>query len=375
MGAVGPDRRQQDPQPERSATTRRRTSTPISLYASLPNVVVVSTKLPINSARRARRLRAQEPQTFRTARSATAARSTWPARCFEQLAGAKMQHVPYRVTSQLQADLIAGSVPVSFQLLPNVVGGDQERPGARRSPWPADKRLAALPDVPTAAEAGLKGFESAAWFGFLAPRGTPQPVIDRLNREIVAAVADPAVRARFTDFGAEPITSTPEEFGALHLRRSREVARDHHQGRHHRRSLIREAPPLHPVEDRRRVACRVRARAAAGRAARVDARARLAGGLRGVLVSAARAARRAAAAQGRVQPRRRRRRHAEGACAPTRRAAGAARGRRHGPPDGRVRRLGGAASLPPVRRVRRTAGAGRMEGAPAAPAREFHGRA
>jgi tripartite-type tricarboxylate transporter receptor subunit TctC len=74
------------------------------------------------------------------------------------------------------------------------------------------RRLAALPDVPTTAQAGLKGFESAAWFGFLAPKGTPRPPIDRLNKEIAAAVADPAVRTRFTDFGAEPIASTPEEF-------------------------------------------------------------------------------------------------------------------------------------------------------------------
>jgi tripartite-type tricarboxylate transporter receptor subunit TctC len=75
----------------------------------------------------------------------------------------------------------------------------------------SNKRLAAIPDVPTAAEAGLKGFESAAWFGFLAPRGTPRPAIDRLYKEIAAAVADPAVRSRFTDFGAEPLASTPEE--------------------------------------------------------------------------------------------------------------------------------------------------------------------
>jgi tripartite-type tricarboxylate transporter receptor subunit TctC len=122
-----------------------------------------------------------------------------------------MQHVPYRITSQLQADLISGQVPVSFQLLPNVIGAiksGQARPLAVA----ASKRLAALPNVPTAAEAGVKGYESNAWFGFIAPRGTPRPAIDRLNKEIVAATADPAVRGRMTDFGAEPLASTPEEF-------------------------------------------------------------------------------------------------------------------------------------------------------------------
>jgi tripartite-type tricarboxylate transporter receptor subunit TctC len=74
-------------------------------------------------------------------------------------------------------------------------------------------RLAALPNVPTAAEAGLKGWESSAWFGFFGPRGMPRPMVERLNREVVAAIGDPAVRERFKDFGAEPLTSTPEELG------------------------------------------------------------------------------------------------------------------------------------------------------------------
>lgn len=100
---------------------------------------------------------------------------------------------------------------MGFQLLPNIIGG--VKAGQIRALAVASKqRLAALPDVPTAAEAGLKNYESAAWFGFLAPRGTPRAPIDRLNREIAAAVADPAVRSLFTGFGAEPIVSTPEEF-------------------------------------------------------------------------------------------------------------------------------------------------------------------
>ena len=138
--------------------------------------------------------------------------------------------------------MVAGIVPVSFQLLPNVIGGIKSGQ-LRALAVTANKRLAALPEVPTAAEAGLKGFESAAWFGFLAPRGTPKAAIDLLNKEVVAAVADPAVRGRFTDFGAEPITSTPEEFAPLRLRRGRELARDHHPGRHHARIASRTRRP------------------------------------------------------------------------------------------------------------------------------------
>jgi tripartite-type tricarboxylate transporter receptor subunit TctC len=74
-------------------------------------------------------------------------------------------------------------------------------------------RLAALPDVPTAAELGVKGFESSAWFGFVAPRGTPRPIVEKLNSEVRAALAEPAVRGRFVEFGAEPLTSTPDDMG------------------------------------------------------------------------------------------------------------------------------------------------------------------
>lgn len=182
---------------------------PISLYASLPNVVVASSKLPVTTlAELVDYVRKTPVVPYGSAGNGTSQHLA--GALFEQLAGAKMQHVPYRITSQMQGDMVAGIVPVSFQLLPNVIGGIKSGQ-LRALAVTAGKRLAALPEVPTAAEAGLKGFESAAWFGFLAPKGTPKVAIERLNKEVIAAVADPAVRARFTDFGAEPVTSTPEE--------------------------------------------------------------------------------------------------------------------------------------------------------------------
>jgi tripartite-type tricarboxylate transporter receptor subunit TctC len=184
---------------------------PISLYASMPNVVTVSAKLLIQSLAELTQYVRQNPKTPYSSVGNGSSQHLAGA-FFEQLTGATMQHVPYRITSQLQADLISGQVPVSFQLLPNVIGAiksGQARPLAVA----AAKRLPALPNVPTAAEAGVKGYESNAWFGFVGPRGTPRGAIERLNREIVAATADPAVRARMTEFGAEPLASTPEEFG------------------------------------------------------------------------------------------------------------------------------------------------------------------
>jgi tripartite-type tricarboxylate transporter receptor subunit TctC len=184
---------------------------PISLYAILPNIVVVSAKLPIHSLKELTdyvRTNANVPYGSVGPGSSQHLAGAF----FEQLAGVRMTHVPYRVTAQLVGDLIAGEVPVSFQLLPNVVGqikSGQVRPLAVAS----DRRMSALPQVPTAAEAGVKGYESAAWFAFLAPRGTPRAIVDRLHAEIASAMADPAVRARFGEFGAEPMASTPEELG------------------------------------------------------------------------------------------------------------------------------------------------------------------
>jgi tripartite-type tricarboxylate transporter receptor subunit TctC len=184
---------------------------PISIYANLPNVAVVTAKLPVNSLAELIDYVRKTPNVPYSSVGNGSSQHLAGA-LFEQLVGAKMQHVPYRITSQLQADLQSGQVPTSFQLVPNVIGAIKS--GAVRPLAVASKqRLPALPDVPTAAEAGLKGWESSAWFGFFGPRGMPRPAVEKLNKEITAAIADPAVRARFTDFGAEPLTSTPEELG------------------------------------------------------------------------------------------------------------------------------------------------------------------
>ena len=184
---------------------------PISLYASLPNIVVVSAKLPVNTlAELADYARKNRKVPYGSVGNGSSQHLA--GAFFEQIAGVQMTHVPYRVTAQLVSDLVAGEVPVSFQLLPNVIG--QLKSGRVRALAVASaKRLSALPDVPTAAEVGVRGYESAAWFAFLAPRGTPRPIVDRLHREIAAAMADPAVRSRFVDYGAEPLATTPEELG------------------------------------------------------------------------------------------------------------------------------------------------------------------
>jgi tripartite-type tricarboxylate transporter receptor subunit TctC len=184
---------------------------PVSLFASLPNVVVVSAKLPVQNINELIDYVKKTPNVPYGSVGNGSAQHLAGA-FFEQLVGARMTHVPYKVTANLVTDLVSGQAPVSFQLLPNVRG--QIKAGqVRPLIVAANKRLAALPEVPTAAEAGIKGYTSAAWFAFIAPRGTPRAAVDRLHLETVAAMADATVRTRFVDFGAEALASTPEELG------------------------------------------------------------------------------------------------------------------------------------------------------------------
>jgi tripartite-type tricarboxylate transporter receptor subunit TctC len=184
---------------------------PISMYGRLPNIVVVSSKLPIKTLDELiAYVRAKPGVGYGSVGNGSSQHLA--GALFEQLVGVKMTHVPYRVTSQLQSDLIGGEVPVSFQLLPNVIAAvkaGQVRPLAVAN----NARLPALPDVPTAAEVGLKDYESSAWFGLVAPRGTPRPVVDKLHHEVAAAMSDAVVKSRFVDYGAEPMATGPDEFG------------------------------------------------------------------------------------------------------------------------------------------------------------------
>jgi tripartite-type tricarboxylate transporter receptor subunit TctC len=183
---------------------------PIVLYAVVPNIIVVNAKLPINSISELIDYAKARPRQLNYASVGIGSSQHLAAAYFEQVTGIQMTHVPYRITSQLVSDMISGEVQVGFQLLPNVLGmlnAGQVRPLAVTS----RKRLPALPAVPTISEAGVQGYETAGWFVFLAPRGTPKPVVERLNREIATVMADPVLRSRYAELGTEPVAGSPEE--------------------------------------------------------------------------------------------------------------------------------------------------------------------
>jgi tripartite-type tricarboxylate transporter receptor subunit TctC len=130
-------------------------------------------------------------------------------------AGIKMDHVPYRGAAPLVTDLIAGRVHFGGDQLSSSL--ERVRSGQMKALGVATKSVA-LPNVPTARELGFPNLELQGWNGFLAPKGTPEPVVARLQQEIAAAVKHPDVQKRMTDVGAEPSGSTPAEMREM-LRR------------------------------------------------------------------------------------------------------------------------------------------------------------
>jgi tripartite-type tricarboxylate transporter receptor subunit TctC len=182
---------------------------PIGVFAHFPNVVVASTKLPVNSVAELVAYAKARPRQLNYGSVGVGSSQHLAGVFFEQITGVELTHVPYRNIAQYGPDLIEGTVPLGFQWFPNV-SAPIRAGGARALAVASDKRLAAIPDVPTSAEAGIAAYISSGWIALLAPQGTPKPILGRLQAELAAAVADPAVRDRFADLGAQGEAGTPE---------------------------------------------------------------------------------------------------------------------------------------------------------------------
>jgi tripartite-type tricarboxylate transporter receptor subunit TctC len=183
---------------------------PICLFATLPNIVVINAKLPPRTLAELIDYAKQHPKQLNYGSVGIGSSQHLAGAYFEQLTGTQLVHIPYKNIGSYAPDFISGQVPVGFQLLPNVLGlirnGD-----ARPLAVAANKRMTALPDVPTAAEAGLPGYESAAWLALLAPANIDKAVVDRLYAAAEEATKDPKVRALFAGQGAEPADLGPED--------------------------------------------------------------------------------------------------------------------------------------------------------------------
>ena len=183
---------------------------PICLFATLPNIVVINAKLPPKSLSELIDYAKQHPKELNYGSVGVGSSQHLAGAYFEQLTGTQLVHVPYRNIASYTPDFISGQVPVGFQLLPNVIGLIQNG-DARALAVAANKRMTALPDVPTAAEAGLPGYESYAWLALLAPANTDKAIVDRLSAAAQEATKDPKVRELFAEQGAEPADLGPDD--------------------------------------------------------------------------------------------------------------------------------------------------------------------
>jgi tripartite-type tricarboxylate transporter receptor subunit TctC len=174
----------------------------ISPFAGFTIVVVASKTLPVHSLKELVAYAKANPSKLNYGSVGIGSSQHLAGEYFSQITGVKTTHVPYRNIAQYGPDLIAGIVPIGFNWYPNISGAIEAK-GAVPFAVAGDKRLAILPDTPTTAEAGLPEYKMSGWFALAAPGGTPRPILEKLNKELTAALSDPAVRQSFENLGAE----------------------------------------------------------------------------------------------------------------------------------------------------------------------------
>jgi tripartite-type tricarboxylate transporter receptor subunit TctC len=188
---------------------------PITNVAGVPNVMVVPAALPVNTVQEFIALAKSRPGSLNMASSGNGTSIHLTGELFKSMTGTYMLHLPYRGSAPALQDLIAGNTQVMFDNLPSAL--PHIRSGRLKAlAVTSRERSAALPNVPTMeAAANLKGFDAAAWFGLLAPAGTPREVVNKVHQDVARILATPEMRERFAAQGAQPIGDTPAQFGAF----------------------------------------------------------------------------------------------------------------------------------------------------------------
>jgi tripartite-type tricarboxylate transporter receptor subunit TctC len=186
---------------------------PVAGIIRFPNVVVVNPALPVKTIPELIAYAKANPGKLNMASSGNGSNIHMSGELFKMMAGINMVHVPYRGGAPALTDLMAGQVQVMFDNVPTSaqpVKAGKLRGLAVTSTEPS----AVLPDLPVVADF-LPGYEASAWYGLGAPRGTPAEIIDRLNKEVNAILADPKAKARLEELGASLLPGSPPEFGNL----------------------------------------------------------------------------------------------------------------------------------------------------------------
>lgn len=183
---------------------------PITTIAMVPNVLVVNANTPVKNVTELRALLKAKPDGATYGSNGNGTAQHLIGTQFENLTGINLTHIPYKGSGPMATDLLGGQIGMSFDtitpVLPYIKAGK-----LRALAVTIETRSAALPDVPTLAEAGLKDFNIGTWFGVLAPASTPKDVLTRLNVEMVKIIQSPDFVKRMNEIGAQPIGNRSEE--------------------------------------------------------------------------------------------------------------------------------------------------------------------
>ena len=184
---------------------------PIGLIASVPIVIMSNPSVPAKSLAEVIALAKKEGDKVTVGTPPAPTLNYFGAEQFKAMTGTDITIVPYKGTGPLTSDLLGGHVMLAFNTLPPAIGSIKAgklRAIAVGSP----ARMAAIPDVPTISEAGLPGLEIVQYYGLVAPAGTPQSIIERLNKELRKIVTSDDMKKRLLDAGGDPVASTPAEY-------------------------------------------------------------------------------------------------------------------------------------------------------------------
>ncbi|PWK31310.1 Bug family tripartite tricarboxylate transporter substrate binding protein [Cupriavidus plantarum] len=187
---------------------------PISRVAMVPNVVVVNPKVPVNNIRELIAYVKANPDKLSFGSSGSGSSIHLSGELFNMMTNLHIQHIPYKGSAPAVNDLLGNQIGLMFDNLPSSY--PHVKAGKLRAiAVTSAKRSPALPDVPTVAEAGVPGYEATSWFALYATGGTPQPIVDRLNAEVVKILAMPDVKKKLAEQGAEPNPEKPAQLAAF----------------------------------------------------------------------------------------------------------------------------------------------------------------
>ena len=186
---------------------------PIGIIASTPIFVVANPSLPAKSLADIIALAKKAPGKYTAGTPPAPTLNYFAARLFNLLAKVDITVVSYKGTAPLTNDLIGNHVPIGFNTIPAAISNVQAKQ-LRAIAVTGTARSAALPDVPTAAESGLPGFEVVQYYGLTAPAGVPRPIVERLNKELRTMLAADDFKKRLITYGDDPAPSSPEEYAA-----------------------------------------------------------------------------------------------------------------------------------------------------------------